>query len=460
MDLTKLPKVDKVVDAEELEAQRASLGRRAVTSIAREVISDFRDRIRAGQDAPEPEEVVAEIVRRADERLRSGLKRVVNATGVILHTNLGRAPLAAASLASIAAIAGGYSTLEYDSELGVRTRRGAAVEAALAELVGAADALVVNNNAAAVLLCLSSLAAGGEVVVSRGELVEIGGGFRIPEVLSRSGARLVEVGTTNRTRIEDYARAIGEKTRCVLRVHPSNFKIEGYTERPPLSALAELARLRGLPLIKDLGGGLIVDLPGELLRASELASEPTAQACLKAGADLVCFSLDKLFGGPQGGVVAGTRELVSRLRDDPLARALRVDKLTLLSLEPIVSAYLRGELDGIPVHAMLAERSESLVSRIEAWQAELGPLAELTSVELSQAAIGGGSLAEAPIRSAALVIRSTDPDGLSRALRRHEPPVVARIAEGRVLLDARTVLPGEDTIVVSALKSALSPERG
>lgn len=456
LELTKLPKIDRIVDAEELASSRAALGRKALTTIARQVIADYREKVRSGQGAPELAKVVSEVMRRAERRLRASLERVVNATGVVLHTNLGRAPLPKASIERIAQIASGYSTLEYDSELGVRTRRGAAVESAMAELIGAEDALVVNNNAASVLLCLSSLAAGREVIVSRGELVEIGGGFRIPEVLARSGARLVEVGTTNRTRVEDYARAINDNTSCLLRVHPSNFKIEGFAERPALAELSKLAHARGLPLVKDLGGGLVVDLPKEAQQGGDLSSEPTAQSCLRAGADLVCFSLDKLFGGPQGGVVAGRRDLVCKLRDDPLARALRVDKLTLAALEPVVLAYARGNLEAIPVYAMLAASVESLVERVESWRKELGELGARTAVERTNAAIGGGTLAEAPVRSAALSIAVADPDALAESLRAHAPPVVGRIVEGRLLLDARTVLPDEDAIVVSALKSALA----
>jgi L-seryl-tRNA(Ser) seleniumtransferase len=455
VELRKLPKVDRVLEAPELAELRASLGRRALTTIAREVIARHRESVRAGDEAPDLGAVIRQVAEQAERKRRAGLRRIVNATGVILHTNFGRAPLSRASLERIAELCGGYLTLEYDAELGVRTRRGAAAETAIAELIGAGDALLVNNNAAAVLLALSTIAAGREIIVSRGELVEIGGGFRIPDVLARSGARLVEVGTTNRTRIEDYARAIGDRTAALLRVHPSNFRITGFAERPQLAELAKLARSRGLPLIKDLGGGLIVELAPEVARAGALREEPTAQACLAAGVDLVCFSLDKLFGGPQAGVVAGSSELVARLRDDPLARALRVDKLVLAALEPVLAAYARGALDEIVIFSLLHRTTAELRSRVEAWQAALGEAASRTRIVESDAAIGGGTLAEAPVSSVALAVSAPSADELARALRAHDPPVVGRISEDVLLLDARSVLPGEDQLVIEALRRAL-----
>jgi L-seryl-tRNA(Ser) seleniumtransferase len=386
--------------------------------------------------------------------MHAGLERVINATGVLLHTNLGRAPLPVESIERIAAVASGYCNLELDAELGVRSRRGSALEHAMAELVGAEQALLVNNNAAAVLLALTAIAGGREVIVSRGELVEIGGGFRIPEVLERSGATLVEVGTTNRTRVSDYAAAISERTACILRVHPSNFKVTGFTERPALAELVALAHARGLALVKDLGGGLLVDLPRELAASAELG-EPTVQQCLRAGTDLVCFSLDKLFGGPQGGVVCGSARWISALKGDPLARALRVDKLTLAALEPIVRKYALGQIEAIPVHAMLRASIEGLFARAQAWRDELAELGELTSVIHTQAAVGGGTLAEAPLGSAALRIDVAAAEDIAAALRRERPPVIGRIADDRFLLDARTVLPGEDEALVGALTRVL-----
>ncbi len=454
MELSKLPKVDKVVDAPELGQVRGALGRKAVTVLARGVIAQLRAEVLGGSAAPSFEAVVAQVQARAAARLRAGLRPVINATGVILHTNLGRAPLPQASLRRITETAGCYSTLELDAETGVRTRRGVQVELALAELIGAEDALLVNNNAAAVLLALSSLAAGREVVVSRGELVEIGGGFRIPEVLARSGARLVEVGTTNRTRATDYARAIGTETACLLRVHPSNFKISGFAERPLLSELVAVARERGIPLVKDLGGGLVVELPASMA-GSDLEREPSVQACLRAGADLVCFSLDKLFGGPQGGVIAGRAALVRELRDDPLARALRLDKLALAALDGVLDAYQRGALGEIPVHALLATSTAELAARVDVWVAALGQGIVADRVEC-QSAIGGGTLAEAPVASVALRLSTPDPEALAQRLRSGAVPVLGRVVEGALLLDARTVFPEQDGEVVAALKRACS----
>jgi L-seryl-tRNA(Ser) seleniumtransferase len=452
IDLSKLPKIDRLVDDPELAASRASIGRAALVAVAREVISGFRARIKAGEAPPESSAVVAAVRCEASRRERAAQRRVINATGVVLHTNLGRAPLPAASLVNVSAVLAGYSSLEFDVESGERRRRGASAEAALAELVSAPACLIVNNNAAAVLLALTALAEGREVLVSRGELVEIGGGFRIPEILARSGATLVEVGTTNRTRIEDYERAATERTACILRVHPSNFEVTGFTERPRLADVARFARARGLPLLKDLGGGLVVARPREVI-GQGLEREPTVQACLEAGADLVCFSLDKLFGGPQGGVIVGVRELVDKLRKDPLARAVRVDKLALAALEPVIAAYARTDYDSVPVLRQLRTPVHELTARIERWRDGLGSFAERCAVVDVTSATGGGTLAS-DIPSVALAVSVPSPDAFARALRTLDPPVVARIESDRVLLDPRTVLQGEDDLVASALRSA------
>jgi L-seryl-tRNA(Ser) seleniumtransferase len=452
--LSELPKVDRLVGADALSGVRRRLGKKAVTELAREEIATLRRELQVGGAGVGFDELTARVRRRAEARLGAGLAPVINATGVILHTNLGRAPLPAESLRRIAETAGRYSTLELDSETGVRTRRGVTVELELSELTGAEDVVLVNNNAAAVLLALGTLAAGREVVVSRGELVEIGGGFRIPEVLARSGARLVEVGTTNRTRVEDYARAIGERTACLLRVHPSNFKLTGFAERPPLTALAALAHEHAIPLVKDLGGGRLVELPASVLPADQ-AREPTVQACLEAGSDLVCFSLDKLFGGPQGGAVAGRAALVQRLREDALARALRLDKLALAALEGVIDAYRRGALSGIPVHALLGASVEDLSSRIDQWISALPEHSARLARVPSEAAIGGGTLAEAPVASVSLRVETASPDGLARRLRAGSPPVIARVVEGALLLDARSVFPSEDAELLRTLSAAL-----
>ncbi len=455
MSLRALPKVDKVAGDPRLAEMRASLGPRVVTVVARAVIAEARERVQAGQAAPSADAIVSETETRARSRLAYEVSPVINATGVLLHTNLGRAPLGRESLERVVAVAGQYSTLEIDPELGVRTRRALGVEARLAALVGAEDALIANNNAAAVLLALSGLAAGREVVVSRGELVEIGGGFRIPEVLARSGARLVEVGTTNRTRVADYEKALSDSTAALLRVHPSNFSITGFAERPALSELCQLARQRDVPLIKDLGGGLVVNLPPEI-SAADRQREPTVQACVKSGADLTCFSLDKLFGGPQGGVIVGSRVLVQRLREDPLARALRVDKVTIAALEPVVRAYERGDLGGVVVQRMLRASVDELKSRVDAWCEQISELHPAAAVVASTAAIGGGTLADATVPSVALSLRPAHPDGLARQLRLCDTPVFPRIDADCLLLDARTVLPEQDADVIDALRHCLT----
>jgi L-seryl-tRNA(Ser) seleniumtransferase len=413
-------------------------------------VQSARARIQEGAAAPTFSEIVESVAIRGRQRLRTQVTRVINATGVLLHTNLGRAPLPVASLERIREVAGRYSTLELDAELGTRTRRALAVESALAELTGAPDALLVNNNAAGVFFALAGLATGRNVIVSRGELVEIGGGFRIPEVLARSGARLVEVGTTNRTTVEDYARAIDDQTACLLRVHPSNFKITGFSHRPTLSSLGRLAKERGIPLIKDLGGGLVLEL-GEHVKGEE----PTVAACLAAGANLVCFSLDKLFGGPQGGAIVGDQGLVDRLRADPLARALRIDKLVILALEPVLEAYLTGKPESIPLHALLHASVTELRDRVDAWRTGLGRVGQGARVIETEGAIGGGTLAEEPVASVGLAVPVPEPDALMRALGRAEPPVIARIKEGEVVFDARTVFPDEDPILVAILRRIL-----
>lgn len=454
--LRKLPKIDLLVAAPELSYLRSALGRSVLTAITRDVVAAARREALEGEEVPELAELVLRVQKAAEKRLKSGLRRVVNATGVLLHTNLGRAPLPAVALENVLRVCAGNSSIELDVETGARCRRGAHAEALLAELVSAEAALIVNNNAAAVLLGLTALAAGREVVVSRGELVEIGGGFRIPDILSRSGAILIEVGTTNRTRVEDYERATGAATALWLRVHPSNFTMDGFVERPRLPELSRAAKARGVPLLEDLGGGLLVPQAAEQL-AVGLASEPTVQACLLDGADLVFFSLDKLFGGPQGGAAVGARSLVDRLRADPLARAVRVDKLTLAALEPVLAAYARREYDAIPALRQLRVSIETLKERVQGWRAALGEHgAGAETIEVTSAT-GGGTLGDG-IPSIALAVWTPSPDRFARCLREHAVPIIARIEDGRVLLDARTVLPGEDDAVVAALRAAFEAE--
>jgi L-seryl-tRNA(Ser) seleniumtransferase len=401
---------------------------------ARAVLARAREEIGEGF---EPGDLTGRLAAELAAARRPALRRVLNATGVILHTNLGRAPLADAALERVREIGRGYSNLEYDVTAGARGSRQDHVAGLLRRLTGAEAALVVNNNAAAVLLALAALAEGREVVVSRGELIEIGDGFRIPDVLARSGARLVEVGTTNRTRVADYETAISVETALLLRVHQSNFRVVGFTELPRLDELAGVARRHELPLVDDLGSGVLVDL----------SEEPTARASLEAGADLVCFSGDKLLGGPQAGIVVGRAELVERLRRHPLQRALRADKLTLAALEGTLGLYLEPHraLREVPVLRMLSEPFEGVRARAER-------LAELVegSVEETVGRVGGGALPLAELASFACAVE----EELAAALRDGDPPVIGIVRDGRLLLDCRTLTDAEVDEVADAVRGA------
>jgi L-seryl-tRNA(Ser) seleniumtransferase len=393
-------------------------GRHAVVSAVRTALARTREEIQAGF---EPQNLAERVEHELSALTEPRLRRVLNATGVIVHTNLGRAPLAAAALERVQEVGRGYSNLEYDLDTGSRGSRQDHLAAALRDLTGAEAALVVNNNAGAVLLALAALAEGRAVVVSRGELVEIGDGFRIPEVLARSGAHLREVGTTNRTRLADYEQAIGDETAVLLRVHQSNFRMVGFTERPALKDIARVAERSGLVLVDDLGSGAV----------SPIGDEPTARQSLAAGAHLVTFSGDKLLGGPQAGIVAGRADLVERLRRHPLQRALRSDKLTLAALEGTLHALRSGE---IPVLRMLEEPAEVVRARAER-------LAALTGgeVEKTVARVGGGALPLAELESHACAL----PEALANPLRATDPPLVGVVRDGRLLLDCRTLTDAE-----------------
>jgi L-seryl-tRNA(Ser) seleniumtransferase len=402
-----------------------------VVDAARDVLERAREEIRAGAD---PGDLRARLGDALANARRPSLRRVLNATGVIVHTNLGRAPLADAALDHVRETARGYSNLEYDLSTGSRGSRQDHVASILRRLTGAEAALVVNNNAAAVLLALAALAEGREVVVSRGELIEIGDGFRIPDVLARSGARLVEVGTTNRTRAADYERAIGPETAVLLRVHQSNFRVVGFTEQPRVEELAAVARRHELPLVDDLGSGVL----------TELTDEPSARNALASGADLVCFSGDKLLGGPQAGIVVGRADLVERLRRHPLQRALRADKLTLAALEGTLLAYL-DKPRRIPVLRMLREPAEVVQARAER-------LAELVggSVEETVARVGGGALPLAELPSFACAVD----ESLAVPLRLGDPSVVGILRDGKLLLDCRTLRDDELPDLAAAVDAA------
>ncbi|MEO8680131.1 MAG: L-seryl-tRNA(Sec) selenium transferase [Vicinamibacterales bacterium] len=378
-------------------------------------------------------------------RFRGSLRPVINATGVVIHTNLGRAPIAAVALERVADVARGYSNLEYNLDTGSRGSRHVHAESLLTSITGAEAAIVVNNNAAATLLILAGLAAGREVIISRGELVEIGGGFRVPDVLRQSGAILREVGTTNRTRVNDYVAGASAHTALILRVHPSNFRIEGFTERPALADLVAAARAMGLPIVEDLGSGCLV---------GDLEGEPAVQDSIAAGVDVVCFSGDKLLGGPQAGIIAGKRELVDQLKQHPLMRALRVDKLTLAALEATLAEYAAGRArDSVPVQRMLHATAEQIESRANAVADRLIAGGWKVSLVSGYSAVGGGS---APGLGLPTVLVGIERDGRSadsieQWLRTLTPPVIARIEGDLVVLDLRTVIGDQDELLISIL---------
>jgi L-seryl-tRNA(Ser) seleniumtransferase len=420
MELRDLPSVD--------ELARGVDDPLAVAA-ARTVLDRAREEIRAGAD---PGNLEARVHEELTAARAPSLRRVLNATGVILHTNLGRAPLAEEALAQVVEAARGYSNLELDLREGSRGSRQDHVAAILRRLTGAEAALVVNNNAAAMLLALAALAEGREVIVSRGELIEIGDGFRIPDVLAHSGARLVEVGSTNRTRARDYEKAVRAETALILRVHQSNFRVVGFTELPRIEELAAVARRAGVPLLDDLGSGVLVELPGE----------PSARESLAAGADLVCFSGDKLLGGPQAGIVVGRGELIERLRRHPLQRAVRADKLTLAALEGTLRVYLDAP-ERIPVLRMLHEDVAAVHARAERLATLVGG-----TVEETVGRVGGGALPLAELPSFACAIE----DSLAAPLREGDPPVIGIVRDGKLLLDCRTLAEAEVDEVAAAVK--------
>ncbi|HIQ04793.1 MAG TPA: L-seryl-tRNA(Sec) selenium transferase [Anaerolineae bacterium] len=453
-DLRRLPSVDRLLEAPEMtEAQRVHGHALTVEAIRAALEQARKSILEHGSSAPSLPELVAAARTRLEQIARPSLLPLINATGVIVHTNLGRAPLSAAARSALAEATLGYTNLEYDLEAGHRGSRYVHAEDLLCRLTGAEAALVVNNNAAAVFLALSELAAGREVIISRGQLVEIGGGFRIPDVLRRSGARLVEVGTTNRTHRHDYEQAIGQETAAIMRVHASNFKIIGFTTQVPLAELVELAHAHDLLLIDDLGSGTLLDTT-----QYGLAPEPTVQASVAAGADLVTFSGDKLLGGPQAGILVGRRDLIERLKRNPLTRALRVDKMTLSALQATLLHYLRGEAEQkIPTWRMIAAPLEALVTRAGSWKAQLiaaGVPQQAVDVVDALSAVGGGSLPGETLPTHALALTPPHPHRFAAALRSSQPPVIVRIEDDQIVLDPRTVLPEQDETLIESIVQA------
>jgi L-seryl-tRNA(Ser) seleniumtransferase len=444
-----LPSVNALLETAGVRSLLEQHPRRVVLDAVRAAVDEARS---AGGTHRTEQQWIESITSVVRHNTQSSLRRVINATGVVLHTNLGRAPLADVAIRAIEEVAEGFSNLEYDIETGQRGSRYSHCVGLLRRLTGAEDALVVNNCAAAVVLSLNALAQKKEVLVSRGELVEIGGSFRIPDIMARSGARLVEVGTTNRTHDDDYRRAITPKTGAIVKVHRSNFTIEGFTAEVSVERLAFIAAEHGLPVIHDLGSGLMLPLD-----AYGLTGEPTASSALASGATLVLMSGDKLLGGPQAGIILGTSTVVAKLRKNPFARALRVDKLTLSALEATLRLYLEPEraLAEIPVLAMLTERAAEIESRAHAVARTLREAGLDVKVTESKASVGGGAFPTAEIPSSAVVLEG-DPEQTEEKLRRTDPSVIGRIADGRVLLDLRSVLPREDATLSRAVLKALS----
>ncbi len=469
-----LPSIDLLLARPIAMKLSISLSHDRVRDLVRDVTDQLRREIASGkwpessertENSPPDGAMTAEIERRLEEsavRLgRRSLRRVVNATGVIIHTNLGRSPLAQAAIDAIADVTCGYSSLEYDLAAGERGHRESHCQELLARLVGSESAIVVNNNAAAVLLVLNTLAEGGEVIVSRGELIEIGGSFRIPDVMEKSGALIREVGTTNRTRIGDYENAINENTRLILRVHPSNYRITGFTERASVDEVAELSRRRGIPSYEDLGSGCLIDLA-----PYGISDEPVVAESLKSGISVVSFSGDKLLGGPQAGIIAGSRAVIDRVRKNPLMRALRVDKMTYAALETTLRLYESGAAQvEVPVIRAIAAGRAEILERATRFTKDVVQIADgrlKASLEDGESVIGGGSAPEVRLRTVLAAIQDSQMSAASLAeyLRRNVVPIITRTERDRVLIDLRTVAADEEAIILDAFAALARSSTG
>ena len=468
-DFSVIPSIEQLRQRAAVRALEARFGAEATVGALRAAAAEARRALASGAGAEVVEGIEQATATQLAAAFRPSLAPVINATGVVLHTNLGRAPLAAVAIERVADVARGYSSLEYDVDRGARGRRDVHAEVLICRLTGAEAAVVVNNNAAATMIVLAALASGREVIVSRGELVEIGGGFRVPDVMAQSGATLREVGTTNKTRAADYAAAITEKTALILRVHPSNFTIQGFTERPVLAELVAIGKKFNLPVAEDLGSGNVSDTgsdrgsdPGSdtvsdprSYTGSDTVSDPTVAATIAAGVDVCCFSGDKLLGGPQAGIIVGRRSQIDRIRKHPLMRALRVDKMTYAALEATLAEYVAGRAQTtVPVQRMLTMTAAEIRARADAVaNAIRGNHGWRADVVKGASAIGGGSApgVELPTWLVAIEKAGTTPDGLEVALRRQTPPIIARIERDRVLLDLRTVLPEQDSTLLACL---------
>jgi L-seryl-tRNA(Ser) seleniumtransferase len=445
--LRRLPSVDRLLQIPAGRECEAVFGHDLTVEAMRETLDAARRRILSGEPAPGDADILNQVQERLETLVTPTLRPVINATGVIIHTNLGRAPLSQAARQAMDLAARGYTNLEFELAEGERGSRYSHAVSLLQRLTGAEAALVVNNNAGAVLLALSALASGREVVISRGQLVEIGGGFRIPDVMRQSGARLCEVGTTNRTSLRDYEKAVTSETALLLRVHSSNFRIVGFAHQPSLAEMVELGHARGLRVMDDLGSGVLLDTA-----QYGLAHEPTVQESLASGADVVTFSGDKLLGGPQAGYIVGKKELVEQMRTHPLTRALRVDKVAIAGIEATLRHYLLAEaVREIPVWRMVAAPAGELRKRVRRWARRLALAGMEASVVKGESTVGGGSLPGETLPTWLLALSVQSPDGFARALRVGSPAIVPRIDKDRVLFDPRTVLPDEDEALLEAV---------
>ena len=445
VSLRDIPSVDQILKHPNTEQLLVSFGRDWTTLAVREVLNAAREDLKAGKPCPSQTELITMVSHELETQAKLSLRPVINATGVILHTNLGRAPLSEDTLAQIQAVGASYSTLEFDLHAGKRGKRDVHAADQLIRLTGAEAALIVNNNAGAVILVLSALAKSKKVAISRSQLVEIGGGFRIPDVMKQSGAKLIEVGTTNRTNRADFEVAIAEGAKMLLWAHQSNFQIVGFSSSPEIAELGNLAHQKGVPLVVDLGSGAVVDTSRFGLR-----HEPTAMEVLAAGADVVCFSGDKLLGGPQAGIILGRSDLLEKIRKHPLYRALRADKLCLAGLNATLLHYLKGEAEEkIPLVRMLALKPDEIKTRGEVWIAELG----YGSLVEGRSTIGGGSLPGQDLPTYLLALRCKSIPRATAALRQQDPPIIARVQEDLLLLDPRTILPWQEKDLLKGLKS-------
>lgn len=449
-DLRALPSVDQLLNDPQVNQWLAAFGRPLTLEAVRETLAAVREQYPRNGQVPGREDLLEAVGRSLKSWTAPTLLPVINASGVILQTNLGRAPLSRASLEAIQQVAQGYSSLEYDLQRGKRGSRLVHAEALLQRITGAEAAIVVNNNAAAVLLALTALARRRAVVIARSQLVEIGGGFRVPDVMKQSGARLIEVGTTNRVHLADYEDSLVEHPVLFMRAHRSNFRIVGFTSEPTLDEIAKVAHQTGISLLDDLGSGSLLDTS-----RFGLGHEPMVQESLAAGADLVCFSGDKLLGGPQAGILIGRADLIAKLKKHPLARAIRADKLCLSALTATLLHYLKDEAESeIPIWRMIAASLEQLEERAQNWVRTLGQ----GEIIAGESTVGGGSLPGETLPTRLLGLRPSSPDRFLARLRQAEPPVIARLQDERILLDPRTVLPEQEPELIAGIKSALSKQ--